>query len=30
MLYILDLYDNGLDSVVKEEMDNLKFTLKNG
>lgn len=30
MLYILDLYDNGMDYVVKEEMDELKLLLKNG
>lgn len=29
MLYLLDLYDNGMDTVVKEEMDGLKLLLKN-
>ncbi len=29
LLYILDLYDNGMDSVVEEEMDDIKFVLKN-
>ena len=29
LLYILDLYDNGMDFVVKEEMDEIKLALKN-